>query len=132
MNQYTYKYILEKNLLETIENMPVPECDVVFQHDNAPGHCAKSVKNWLQTQPFQTMEWPAQSPDINPIENVWAYLKMKLQNKYSAPPTTITDLWQRVQEQWYSITPEYCENVVLSMPKRIQTITKVKGSWTKY
>ncbi|KAK1131988.1 hypothetical protein K0M31_016130 [Melipona bicolor] len=58
VNQYTYKDILEKNLLEIIENMPVPECDV-FQHDNASGYCAKSVKNLLQTQPFQTMEWPA-------------------------------------------------------------------------
>ena len=67
MNQYTYKDILEKNLLETIENMP--DCDVVFQHNNGSGHCAKSVKNWLQTQPFQT-HGMAQSPNINPIENV--------------------------------------------------------------
>lgn len=82
---------------------------------NASGHCAKSVKNWLQTQPFQTMKQLVQSPNINLIENVWAYLKMKLGNKYSFPPTTITDLWQRVQEQeWYSITPEYCENVALN------------------
>ena len=54
--------------------MSVLECDV-FQYDNAPGHCTKTVKNLLQTQPFQTMEWLTQSPDINPIENVWVYLK---------------------------------------------------------
>nr|XP_033329023.1 uncharacterized protein LOC117221850 [Megalopta genalis] len=71
-------FITSNRKYDTIENISVPERDVVFQHDNVPGHCAKSVKNWLQTQPSQIMEWPAQNPDINPIENVWSYLKMKL------------------------------------------------------
>ncbi|CAK9796083.1 Transposable element Tcb2 transposase [Anthophora plagiata] len=122
----------EQNLLDAVGNMPVQECDVVFQHDNAPSHSAKTVKNWLDAQQFQTIAWPAQSPDLNPIENVWAYLKMKLANEYSAPAATINDLWERVQQQWYSITPDYCENIISSMPKRIQATIKAKGMWTKY
>lgn len=132
VNQYTYKHILEKNLLDAVDNMPVPECNVVFQHDNATAHSERSVKNWLDVQPFQTIAWPPQSPDLNPIENVWAYLKMKLANDYNTPPAIINDLWERVQEQWYSITPRYCENIFLSMPKRIQHTIKTKGLWTKY
>ena len=59
MNQYMYKKILDIKLRETIENMPIDERNIVFQHDRHPKHMAKSVQEWLKLQPFQVVDWLA-------------------------------------------------------------------------
>lgn len=69
MNKEIYLDILRQNLGQAIENMPYPENEVVFQQDRDPKHTAKIVTNWLTNQSFTLLEWPAQSPDLNPIEN---------------------------------------------------------------
>ncbi len=53
----------------------------VFMQDNAPCHTAKSVKTFPSEEDATVMEWPAQSPDINPIENVWKLLNEKVKEK---------------------------------------------------
>lgn len=132
MKKEMYLDILKNNLTETIENMPVPENEIIFQHDNDPKHTAKIVKEWLENQDFQVLEWPAQSPDLNPIENLWSHLKKSLLNNYESPPSSIKVLWERVQDQWDNISAEYCEKLVKSMPRRLAAVKKAKGLWTKY
>lgn len=77
------------------------------------------------------MPWPAQSPDMNPIEHLWAYVKRQLAN-YAEPPAGINDLWDRVQDIWSSIPASIVENLYCSMPTRVNQLHKVKGSWTSY
>lgn len=97
-----------------------------------PKHTAKSVKEWLATQNFQVLQWPAQSPDLNPIENLWAYLKFHLTSDFNSPPSSLKVLWERVEEIWNKIPLDYCESLVRSMPKRLLAVKKAKGLWTKY
>lgn len=132
MNQYMYQEILNTKLRETVENMPIHERNIVFQHDRDPKHMANSVQNWLQLQPFQVLDWPAQSPDLNPIENLWAILKRQIRDEYDSPPRNLNELWERVEQQWYAIPQEICTNLVESMPRRIAAVLSAKGLWTKY
>ena len=73
--------------------------------------------------------WPAQSPDLNPIENLWDYLDRKLD---VLPTTTLSQLWDTLSDLWENIPTEIIENLVSSMPQRIEAVIKARGGHTKY
>ena len=131
MDQHLYKNILEEELMETMEFYEIDPKEVIFQHDNDPKHKSKLVQEWLSDQEFKVLPWPAQSPDLNPIEHLWAEVKRKL-NKFDSPPKGMLDLWERIESTWNEITPQTCQNLISSMPRRINDVIKAKGRWTKY
>ena len=77
------------------------------------------------------MVWPAQSPDLNPIEHLWGYLKSMLA-EYEHPSSGIQELWKRIEEEWEKISVEECQKLIESMPRRIQAVLRAKGGYTKY
>jgi transposase len=77
------------------------------------------------------MDWPAQSPDLNPIEHVWHLLKLRL-NKYPTRPTREEELERRIHIEWYKITKEECQRYIDSMPAQIKAVIKSKGGPTRY
>lgn len=131
MNKEYYLKILQENLPTAMDLMGENVVDIIFQHDNDPKHTAKVVSEWLQTQRFSVLDWPPQSPDLNPIENLWSYLKQQLA-KYATPPQGMNELWKRVQEEWYAIPTETLKKLYESVPKRIQEVKRAKGLWTSY
>ncbi len=77
------------------------------------------------------MQWPSQSPDLNPIEHLWNHVKRKL-GEYEEPASSVQELWDRFQEEWDRIEPSVCQNLIESMPRRIEAVLKAKGGYTKY
>lgn len=131
MNKEQYLSILRNHLPEFIDRCAYNEAEIVFQQDGDPKHTAKVVQKWLMDQNFQLMQWPAQSPDLNPIENLWSIVKRRL-GQYNSAPSNLANLWERVHEEWRRIPKEILENLVESMPDRIESVIKNKGLWTKY
>ncbi len=83
----------------------------VFQHDNDPKCTAKATKEWLKKKHIKILEWPSQSPDLNPIENLWIELKVRVAKSH---PRNLNDLERICKEEWDKIPPEMCANQVLS------------------
>jgi len=126
-----YLQILKDDLLNTLQYYGLDPFDIIFQQDNNLKHTCIKVGEWLEEQDFETMVWPAQSPDLNPIEHLWSYLKRRL-GEYEHPPNGILQLWERIQEIWEGISVEECQKLIESMPRRVQAVVKAKGGYTKY
>ena len=101
----------------------------IFQDDSAPCHRAKSVHNWFIENKIETLDWPGNSPDLNPIEHLWATVKRKLRTK---PIYSTIELKKQVLLAWNQIPGQDLENLVNSIPSRINAVIKSYGGSTKY
>uniref|UniRef100_A0A8C1MH25 Transposase n=1 Tax=Cyprinus carpio TaxID=7962 RepID=A0A8C1MH25_CYPCA len=128
VNAASYQEILEHFMLPSAEKLYGDE-DFVFQHDLAPAHSAKTTGKWFTDHGITVLNWPANSPDLNPIENLWDIVKRKLRD---ARPNTLDELKAAIEASWASITPQQCHRLIASMPRRIEAVISAKGFPTKY
>jgi len=131
MDGELYTKILDDELQGSLTYYGKNSSSIIFQQDNDPKHKSKLATTWLKDHGFQVLSWPAQSPDLNPIEHLWTHLKRRLAN-YDIPPNGMLELWERVEKEWDSIGSEVCQNIIESMPRRIKAVLNAKGGCTKY
>ncbi|GFX30460.1 transposable element Tcb2 transposase [Trichonephila clavipes] len=103
----------------------------VFQDNNARPHIARLVENMLEAETIQRMDWPACSPDLNPIEHVWDMLRRRIAAR-PRPPATVRDLEIALLEEWNSIPQSLIDNLITSMANRCAAVLAVRGDHTSY
>ncbi len=126
VNAAIYQEILEHFMLPSADKL-YWDADFIFQQDLAPAHTAKGTKSWFNDHGVTVLDWPANSPDLNPIENLWGIVKRKMRD---TRPNNADDLKATVKETWASIPPQQCHKLITSMPRRIEAVIKAKGAPT--
>lgn len=101
----------------------------VLQEDNDPKHTSRRAKRWRADNDVVRISWPSQSPDLNPIENVWRVLKVNVLKRH---PKNVKQLRDAVDEEWKKFGPELAQNLVNSMPRRIQAVIAAEGDYIMY
>jgi DDE superfamily endonuclease len=128
MNAEKYIKVLENDMMPSAKNLF--SGSYFFQDDNAPCHRAKVVVNFKMISGVQTIDWPAQSPDLNPIENLWSRISVEVAKKQ---PRTKKELIESVASIWEKeITQEHLAKLVHSMPNRCRLVLRNKGWPIKY
>jgi len=127
----TYKEILDDEVAQTAEEYYGGFGNCIFQQDGASVHTSKTVQDHMTERRIDLLPWPAQSPDINPIENLWADLKKRVA-KRRREITSKEKLWEAIEEEWESTSKDQCQRLIESIPERLEAVIKNKGGHTKY
>ncbi|KAL7849234.1 hypothetical protein SRHO_G00208570 [Serrasalmus rhombeus] len=117
LNKEGYHSILQRHAIPSGQRLI--GANFILQQDNDPKHTSKLCKNYLQQKQaagiLSVMEWPAQSPDLNPIELLWEQLDRMVRQKC---PSNQSNLWELLLEAWGAISPAYLNKLTARMPKR--------------
>ena len=103
----------------------------ILMDDNARPHRARVCNEYLQSNGIERMEWPAYSPDLNPIEHVWDMLGRRVAARTS-PPSTLRELPKALIEEWSNIPQEMINTLIMGMNQRCRVCLSVRGGHTPY
>ena len=104
---------------------------IIYMHDNAHPHTANATTTHLRNLGIPVMQWPAISPDLNPIEHIWDELERRMRAR-QIPPTNLPDLRVALTEEWQAIPQQRINKVINSMRKRCQAVINANGGHIRY
>lgn len=129
MEQTQFRDILGASMLPSAEVLFGEGEEWLYQQDNDPKHTAILTQNWFIENKIPIMEWPSQSPDLNPIENLWTILDRACSKRN---PQNEAELLEMLQAAWYNLDPNMLDRLVCSMPDRCEAVIKQNGGAMKY
>jgi transposase len=123
-------------LEQTMETCWQP--DMIFMQDNAPIHTAQKIKDWFENRGIPLLPWPPYSPDLNPIEHIWARMKEWIQKHYPElsemghTQEALNELARVIVEAWEAIPQEDIDHLIKGMDYRVNAVRAAQGWHTKY
>ena len=113
MDSAKYKEILDWNLFQSSKNLRLGR-RFTFEQDNDPKHAVKATLEWFKGRHLNALEMPSQSPDLNPIENLWYDLKIAV---HQWNPSNLKELEQFCLEEWAKIPVAKCAKLIETYPQ---------------
>ncbi len=129
-NSESYQQTLSECLLED-NSINLPH-NWTFQQDSTGYgiHGNTSTQNWIKVNiPRQIFPWPAQSPDLNVIENCWAELRRSLNGIRTR---TVEEFWNAIKREWKNLDQDFIKALVESVPRRLAAVIEAGGGNTKF
>lgn len=123
------KQILVDHLLPSARDLFDAGKEWFFLHDIDKKFKSNLVQDWLESKSVRCIDFPPYSPDLNPIENLWAVLAREVEK---TPCSTVKELMDCVEEVWQTACKPLMAELVASMPRRIEAVLEAKGMHTKY
>lgn len=132
MNSKIYTELLDDALISFLEDKM--DEDSIFQQDNAAIHVSKESLKWFEEHNISLMKWPACSPDLNPVENLWGHMSRKIyaQKAQGHLFKTTLELKLAIKEAWEDLDRTLLQNLVDSMPNRIFEVVNKNGGPINY
>ena len=131
LNADGYKRILREDLLPEAADAVQNGHNVLVMHDGAPIHRAKKITHYLRDCEFDFLEWPPYSPDFNPIENIWAWMKYKLYSEYGLLNSE-DEIIEAFKAIWEQIDIAMIERFCKHYENRLKAVIEKNGLQTKY
>ena len=126
-NSDVYINILKRYIPKIKELVQDP---FIIIRDNASYHCSQQTKEWIKKNKVkEILDWPPNSPDLNPIENVWGIIKRELQKENISKRSILIN---RIKEIYENIPYKYIQNIVESFVTRLQRCIDLEGDRTGY
>jgi hypothetical protein len=123
------KSILQQHLIQSSQRLFPVNTAWWFLQDNDPKHSSRLVQDWLFSHGVQLIDFPPYSPDLNPMENLWANLKRRVEEHN---PRNIQELTQHIHNEWSRTNRSYLCKLSDSMPQRCRAVIVNQGHRTKY
>ena len=103
----------------------------LLMQDNARPHVAGVCQQFLQEEDIDVMDWPARSPDLNPIEHIWDIMSRSIHQRHVAPQT-VQELADALVQVWEEIPQETIRHLIRNMPRRCREVIQARGGHTHY
>ena len=120
MNTAFFKSVMEEVIIPYYNSFFVY---YIFQQDGATCHTARNILSFLKDQGVEVMQWPSQSPNLNPIEHIWKILNEMI-DKRMKDTYSYQELERVVQEEWRKLDVSKILNYIDSMPSRCKSVKK--------
>ena len=120
-----YQDIIKKEVFPKILEF-FPNGNFFWQQDNAPCHVSKSSLAFFKSNKIELLDWPSNSPDLNPVENIWSILTERLYRTKKAYNTK-EKLWKNIIKEWKNIKPELCLKLVETLDNRLEMVISNRG-----